>query len=100
MTNGGYIIFDAKDLVLDGVENTEVGITSKIQKIYNSKKPVIVTNLTIKKELTSLSNDIEVQAAHANLVIANGVYVLITMIASMNINININLDDTYQGIKF
>ena len=100
MTNGGYIIVNAGDLVLDGVENTLTGVTEKFTKVYNSKKPVIITNLTLKKELTGLAKDIYVEVAHANLVPANDVLVLTTMIASMNININITNDDKYQGIKF
>lgn len=100
MTNGGYIILDLSDLVLDGVENTLSGLTEKITKVYKANKPVIISNLTIKKELTGLSKDVFVECGYANLVIANDVYVLTTMIASMNININFDEDDKYQGIKF
>lgn len=101
MTNGGYVIVDCKDLVLDGVENTLTGISSKFNEVYKSYKPVIISNLTLKKELTGLSDDIFVECAFATLVKANGVYVLTSLIASMNININITFDtDEYQGIKF
>ena len=99
--NGGYILVDLKYLNTDGVENTLSGLSQKIKDVYNSNKPVIINNLTIKKELTGLSDDIIVNSAYATLVIANGVYVITTMIASMNINININkTTDKYQAIKF
>ena len=101
MTNGGYIIVDANELVLDGVENTLSGISKKFTTIYKERKPIILTNLVLKKELTGLSADIVADASYGNLVIANDVFVLTTMIASMNINVNIDFtNDKYQGIKF
>ena len=101
MAKGGYILVDLKDLKLDGVENTLVGISDKIKNVYGLDKPIIVTNLTLKKELTGLTKDVEVHTAYATLVEANNVYVITTMIASMNININVNKSNNkYQGIKF
>lgn len=98
---GGYIIVDLSELTMDGVENTSTGISAKIKKAYDSKKSVVITNLKLKRALTSLSADIDIPVANASLVIANGVYVLTTMIASMNININVNkTNNKYQGIKF
>lgn len=101
MTNGGYVIVDCADLVLDGVENTLTGISAKFKEVYKTYKPVVLSNLTLKKELTGLDADVKVECAYANLTIANGVYVLTSLIASMNINVNITLTtDKYQGIKF
>lgn len=98
---GGYIIVDLNELTMDGVENTSTGISAKIKKVYESSKPVVITNLKLKKALTGLSADIDIPVANASIVIANGVYVLTTMIASMNININVNkTNNKYQGIKF
>lgn len=98
---GGYIIVDLSELTMDGVENTSTGISAKIKKVYESSKPVVITNLKLKKALTGLSADIDIPVANASIVIANGVYVLTTMIASMNININVNkTNNKYQGIKF
>lgn len=98
---GGYIIVDLSELTMDGVENTLSGISAKFKKVYESSKPVVIANLKLKKALTGLSADIDIPVANASLVIANGVYVLTTMIASMNINININkTNNKYQGIKF
>ena len=98
---GGYIIVDLSELTMDGVENTSTGISAKIKTAYESKKSVVITNLKLKKALTGLTADIDIPVANASLVIANGVYVLTTMIASMNINININkTNNKYQGIKF
>ena len=101
MFKGGYIALDLSDLVLDGVENTLSGISKKIETAYDIKKPIIVTDLLLKKELTGLTKDVVVPVAHCNLAIANNVYVLTCMVASMNINININkTNNKYQGIKF
>ena len=101
MAKGGYILVDLKDLTLDGVENTLVGISDKIKNVYGLGKPIIVTNLTLKKALTGLTKDVEVRSAYATLVEANNVYVITTMIASMNININVGKSNNkYQGIKF
>ena len=98
---GGYIIVDLSELTMDGVENTLTGISAKIKKAYESSKPVVITNLKLKRALTGLSADVDIPVANASLVIANGVYVLTTMIASMNININVNkTNNKYQGIKF
>ena len=98
---GGYILVDLEDLALDGVENTLSGVSDKIKKVYESNKPVVITNLTLKKALTGLSADVVVPVANATLVVANGVYVITTMVASMNININVNkTNNKYQGIKF
>lgn len=100
MTNG-YISLNLSDLVMDGVENTLTGISKKIQRVVETKKPVVIENLKLKTALTGLGADVNVEVANANIVEANGVYVLTTMIASMNINININkTTDKYQGIKF
>ena len=97
----GYISLDLKDLVMDGVENTLDGLSSKIEAVVGSNKPVVICNLKLKKELTGLAKDVEVAVAHANIVEANGVYVLTSMLASMNINININkINNKYKGIKF
>jgi hypothetical protein len=98
---GGYILVDLEELILDGVENTLSGISGKIGKVYELNKPVVITNLKLKKALTGLSADVIIPVANATLVIANGVYVITTMIASMNININVNkTNNKYQGIKF
>lgn len=98
---GGYILVDLEDLVMDGVENTLSGISAKIGTAYELAKPIVITNLKLKKALTGLSADVVVPVANASLVIANGVYVITTMIASMNININVNkTNNKYQGIKF
>ena len=98
---GGYIIVDLSELTMDGVENTSTGISAKIKTAYESKKSVVITNLKLKKALTGLTADVDIPVANASLVIANGVYVLTTMIASMNININVNkTNNKYQGIKF
>lgn len=99
--NGGYVLLDLEDLTLDGVENTLSGISAKISKIYELKKPIVITNLKLKKALTGLSADVDVPVANATIVIANNVYVITTMIASMNININVTkTTNKYQGIKF
>ena len=98
---GGYIIVDLSELTMDGVENTLSGISAKIKQVYELNKPVVITNLKLKKTLTGLSADVDIPVADATLVIANNVYVLTTMIASMNINININkTNNKYHGIKF
>ena len=98
---GGYILVDGKDLNLDGVENTLTGISAKIGKAHELKKPIVITDLILKKELTGLTADVVVPVANATLVEANNVYVITTMIASMNININVTkTTDKYQGIKF
>lgn len=99
MTNG-YIIVDLEDLVLDGVENTLSGIYAKVDKVYNVDKAVVLSNFTLKKELTGLTADIYVKNAHANIVYANNVYVITSLIASMNININVASNNKYQAIKF
>lgn len=98
---GGYILVDLEDLVLDGVENTLSGVSAKIGKAYDLKKPLVLTNLKLKKELTGLTADVDVPVADATICIANNVYVITTLIASMNININVNkTNNKYQGIKF
>ena len=98
---GGYILLDLEDLNLDGVENTQSGISAKISKIYELKKTIVITNLKLKKALTGLSADVDIPVANATIVIANNVYVITTMIASMNININVGkTNNKYQGIKF
>lgn len=98
---GGYILVDLEDLTMDGVENTLSGISGKIGKVYELGKPVVITNLKLKKALTGLTADVDVPVANATLVVANGVYVITTMVASMNININVNkTNNKYQGIKF
>lgn len=98
---GGYIQVDLSKLVLDGVENTLVGISEKVAHVYELGKPVIATDLLLKKELTGLTKDVSVPVANCSIVIANNVYVLTIMVASMNININIGkTNNKYQGIKF
>ena len=99
MTNG-YIIVDLHDLVLDGVENTLSGVYAKVDKVYNIDKAVVLSNFTLKKELTGLAKDIYVKNAHANIVYANDVYVITSLITSMNININVASTNKYQAIKF
>ena len=97
----GYIIVDLSELTLDGVENTLSGISGKIAKVYEQNKPLVITNLKLKKTLTGLSADVDIPVANATIVIANNVYVITTMIASMNININVTkTTNKYQGIKF
>ena len=101
ISKGGYIMLDCKDLVLDGVENTANGLSKRVAEVHAIKKPIVAYNLTLKKELTGLTEDVTVPVANCTVVVANDVYVLTTMIASMNINININkTNDKYQGIKF
>lgn len=101
MQKGGYIIINLSDLVMDGVENTLSGISAKIQKVYELNKPLVITNLKLKTSLTGLASDVDVPLANATLVVANNVYVITTMIASMNININVGkTNNKYQGIKF
>ena len=98
---GGYVQLDCEGLVLDGVENTLAGISKKVADVYALNKPILATNLKLKKALTGLSSDVEVSNVYCSISIANNVYVLTCMVASMNININITkTTNKYQGIKF
>lgn len=101
MAQNGYILVDVKDLTLDGVENTLAGVSGKIKKVYDIHKPLVLKDLTLKKELTGLDEDVYVPVANATIAVANDVYVITTLIASMNININVTKDtNKYKGIKF
>ena len=98
---GGYILVDLSDLTLDGVENTLSGVSDKIKKVYELNKPLVITNLKLKTALTGLTADVDVPVVNASIVIANDVYVITAMVASMNININVGkTNNKYQGIKF
>ena len=97
---GGYILLDLEDLNLDGVEKTLSGISGKIGKVYEACKPVVITNLKLKKALTGLSDDVVVPVANATLFDGDDVYGITTIVASMNINIMVNkTNNTYQSIK-
>lgn len=100
MTNG-YIVVDLSDLILDGVENTgDSKLYAKFTKVLASRKPVVFENITLKKEFTGLAKDIVVDVAYGTITNNDGTYVCTMLLASMNININVESTNKYKGIKF